>query len=78
MRAEMGTEPVAICVVTGKRTVFGRNIRHKHTGRWQRKAHKTSRTFKPNLQKKTVIIDGEKVRVTISARGLRTLTKNMT
>lgn len=68
---------MAVCIVTGKRTTFGRNIRHKHTGRWQRKAHKTSRTFKPNIQKKRVTIDGKTVRVNISARGLRTLTKSM-
>lgn len=67
---------MAVCVVTGKRVTFGRNIRHKSSGRWERKAHATSRTFKPNLQRKRVVINGKKVRVYISARGLRTLTKN--
>ncbi len=48
------TDPVAACQLCGKHTMFGRNIRHKSTGRWQRKAHKTSRTFEPNLHKQRV------------------------
>ena len=45
------------CQVCEKHTVFGRNIRHKHSGRWRRKAPRTSRTFKPNVQRRKVTVD---------------------
>ena len=63
------------CEVCGKKTAFGRNIRHKSSGRWQRKAHKTSRTFQANLQKQVVEIDGERKRRVICTRCLRTQMK---
>ncbi|MDP3768423.1 MAG: bL28 family ribosomal protein, partial [Dehalococcoidia bacterium] len=44
----------ARCDLCGKGTAFGRNIRHKSTGRWQRKASRTNRLFKPNLQRQRV------------------------
>jgi large subunit ribosomal protein L28 len=57
--------------------MFGRNIRHKSTGRWQRKAHKTSRTFEPNLHKQRVEQNGKMVSMTICTRCLRTQTKSV-
>jgi large subunit ribosomal protein L28 len=65
-----------MCQVCGKHTTFGRNIRHKASGRWQRKAHKTSRTFEPNLHKQRVVQNGEVNRITICTRCLRTQTKS--
>jgi large subunit ribosomal protein L28 len=57
--------------------MFGRNIRHKSTGRWQRKAHKTSRTFEPNLHKQRVLQpDGSSQTMVICTRCLRTVTKS--
>jgi large subunit ribosomal protein L28 len=56
--------------------MFGRNIRHKSTGRWQRKAHKTSRTFEPNIHKQRVEQNGKMVSMTICTRCLRTQTKS--
>ena len=56
--------------------MFGRNIRHKSTGRWQRKAHKTSRTFEPNIHKQRVMQDGKMVSMAICTRCLRTQTKS--
>jgi large subunit ribosomal protein L28 len=56
--------------------MFGRNIRHKSTGRWQRKAHKTSRTFEPNIHKQRVEQNGKMVSMTICTRCLRTRTKS--
>ena len=67
---------MAACQVCGKHTMFGRNIRHKSTGRWQRKAHKTSRTFEPNLHKQRVEQGGKMVSMTICTRCLRTQTKS--
>lgn len=37
--------------------------------------HKTRRAFKPNLQKKTVVLNGKKVTLNVSAAGIRTLKK---
>ncbi len=57
--------------------MFGRNIRHKSTGRWQRKAHKTSRTFEPNVHKQHVLRNGTMVKMNICTRCLRTQTKSI-
>ena len=64
-----------LCEVCGKHTVFGRRIRHKHSGRWNRKAPKTSRTFKPNISRRRFKIDGKTVRINICTRCLRTMLK---
>jgi large subunit ribosomal protein L28 len=66
---------MARCHVCGKGTTFGRNIRHKHSGRWERKAPKTNRPFRANVQKKTFVIDGQAVRLNICTRCLRTQLK---
>jgi large subunit ribosomal protein L28 len=63
------------CEVCGKSTTFGRNIRHKHSGKWERKAHKTSRTFRANLHRGVVEIDGVRKRRVICTRCLRTQMK---
>jgi len=56
-------------MITGKKTVSGNNVSHS-------KRH-TKRTFKPNLQNKTLInpATGRPIKMTVSARGLRTLKK---
>ncbi len=66
---------MAKCDVCGKGTSFGRNIRHKHSGRWERRAPKTNRTFKANVQKKTFVIDGQRLRLNVCTRCLRTQLK---
>ncbi len=66
---------MAKCDVCGKHTAFGRNIRHKHSGRWERKAPRTNRTFKANIQNKTFILGGVPVRVKICTRCLRSTLK---
>ena len=63
------------CDVCGKHTMFGNNIRHRHSGRWERKAHKTNRTFRPNVHKQRVITAEGTVRLNICTRCLRTATK---
>ncbi len=65
----------AQCVLCEKKTTFGRNIRHKHSGRWQRKAHKTNRTFKPNLHTQVIWREGRRVRLRLCTRCLRSETK---
>jgi large subunit ribosomal protein L28 len=66
---------VARCDLCGKTTTYGRNIRHKHSGRWERKAPKTNRTFKANVQNKTLVVQGVPLRVKICTRCLRTTLK---
>jgi large subunit ribosomal protein L28 len=67
---------MASCDVCGKHTGFGRNIRHKHSGRWERKAPRTNRTFKANVQNKTFVINGVPLRLKICTRCIRNTTKN--
>ncbi len=55
------------CEVTGKGKQFGHNVSFSQ--------RKTKRTWKPNLQKKTFIVDGKKVTMKLSAQGIRTLKK---
>ncbi len=61
----------ARCDSCGKGTTFGRNIRHKSTGRWQRKAARTRREFKPNLHQHVVWRGGRRVTLTLCSRCLR-------
>jgi len=66
---------MARCAICGKGTIFGRNIRHRHAGRWERRAPKTNRIFRANIQKRTVTIDGQPMRIAICTRCLRTQLK---
>ena len=66
---------MAKCDLCGKTTAYGRNIRHKHSGRWERKAPKTNRTFKANVQNKTLVVNGISLRFKICTRCLRTTLK---
>jgi ribosomal protein L28 len=54
---------------------FGRHIRHKHSGRWERKAPKKSRLFEQNAHVKRLFIDGKWVRMKVTTRDMRTLLK---
>ncbi|PZC41129.1 MAG: large subunit ribosomal protein L28 [Chloroflexi bacterium] len=65
------------CDLCEKVLLFGRNIRHKHSGRWERKAPKTSRKFRPNVQSKKMIIDGKLQRINICTRCIRTQMKKI-
>ncbi|MBI1886105.1 MAG: 50S ribosomal protein L28 [Chloroflexi bacterium] len=66
---------MARCDICGKGTVYGRNIRHRHAGRWERRAPKTNRVFRANVQKKTIVLNGERVQANVCTRCLRTLLK---
>jgi large subunit ribosomal protein L28 len=50
---------------TGKQ--FGHNVSFS--------LRRTKRVFKPNLQKKTFVVDGQKVTMTLSTQAIRTLKK---
>lgn len=52
-----------ICDKCGKDTIVGRSQQHKRGvagKRWKKRAQKTPRTFKPNLQKIAVAVNGIK------------------
>ena len=57
----------ARCEVTGKGKQFGHNVSFS--------LRRTKRVFKPNLQKKTFVVDGQKVTLTMSTQAIRTLKK---
>ncbi len=58
---------MAKCANCGKATTFGQNRP------WSKKA--TKRTFKPNLQKVSVMEQGKSVKKTLCTRCIRTMVK---
>ncbi len=58
---------MAICEISGKSKMYGHNVSFSQ--------RKTRKVFKPNVQKKTMIIDGRKQKVNVSTSALRTLKK---
>ena len=57
----------ARCELTGKGKQYGHNVGFS--------LRRTKRVFKPNLQKKTFLVDGQKVTMTLSTQAIRTLRK---
>ncbi|OGL34265.1 50S ribosomal protein L28 [Candidatus Saccharibacteria bacterium RIFCSPHIGHO2_12_FULL_42_8] len=57
----------ARCELTGKGKQHGHNVSFS--------LRRTKRVFKPNLQKKSFVLDGKKVTMTISTQAIRTLKK---
>lgn len=57
----------ARCELTGKGKQFGHNVSFS--------LRRTKRVFKPNLQKKTFVVDGKKVTMILSTQAIRTLKK---
>ncbi|HEX3081653.1 MAG TPA: 50S ribosomal protein L28 [Candidatus Saccharimonadia bacterium] len=55
------------CDITGKGKQFGKNVPFSQK--------KTQKVWKPNLQPKTLIINGQKVRLKLAASTIRTLKK---
>ena len=58
---------MAVCDITGKGKVYGHNVSFSQ--------RKTRKVFKPNVQKKTLILNGKKIKANVSASALRTLKK---
>lgn len=56
-----------ICEITGKGKQYGSNVSFSQ--------RHTKKVWKPNLQTKTVVVDGKKVQLKISTRAIRTLKK---
>jgi len=55
------------CELTGKGKQYGHNVSFS--------LRRTKKVWKPNLQTKTVIVDGKKVKLKVSASAIRTLKK---
>jgi large subunit ribosomal protein L28 len=58
---------MAKCEICGKGPMFGHSVSHSKRS--------TKRVFRPNVQRKRVMIDGEYRRVHICTRCLRTLSR---
>jgi len=58
---------MAVCEISGKGKMYGHNVSFSQ--------RKTRKVFKPNIQKRTLVVDGKKVRVNIATSTLRTLKK---
>ncbi len=58
---------MAICEISGKGKMYGHNVSFSQ--------RKTRKVFKPNIQKKTMIVDGRKQKVNVSTSALRTMKK---
>src|SRR6266702_3542169 len=55
------------CDLTGKGKQFGNNVSFSQ--------RHTKKVWKPNLQNKTIVVDGKKVTMKISTQAIRTLKK---
>lgn len=53
------------CEITGKGKQFGNNVSFSQ--------RRTRKSWDANIQKKTLVVDGKKIRVKISTSALRTL-----
>ncbi len=51
------------CDICGKGVMVGHNVRHTHSGQWEKRATKTRRVFLPNVQTGKVMINGVSKRV---------------
>lgn len=55
------------CDITGKGKQYGNNVSFS--------MRHTKKVWKPNLQSKTVMVDGKKVKLKVSTQAIRTLKK---
>jgi len=56
-----------ICDITGKGKQYGNNVSFSQ--------RHTKKVWKPNLQSKTIIVDGKKIKLRVSTQAIRTLKK---
>lgn len=62
-RIKGGKDMSKVCFVTGRKSRSGNNRSHA--------LNYTKRTFKPNLQKVRILVDGKPKKVWVSARALK-------
>ncbi len=58
---------MAVCELSGKGKMYGHNVSFSQ--------RKTRKVFKPNIQKKTINVNGQKVKVNVATSTLRTMKK---
>ena len=58
---------MAVCEISGKGKMYGHNVSFSQ--------RKTRKVFKPNVQKRTLVVDGKKVKINVATSTLRTLKK---
>jgi len=56
-----------ICDITGKGKQYGNNVSFSQ--------RHTKKVWKPNLQTKTIVVDGKKTKLKLSTQAIRTLKK---
>jgi large subunit ribosomal protein L28 len=65
-----------VCYFTGKKTSFGNQVTHRGKAKYlggvgTKVTGITARKFRPNIQKVRAVIDGQIVRVKVSAKAIR-------
>jgi len=65
-----------VCYFTGKKTTFGNQITHRGKAKYlggvgTKVTGVTARTFKPNIQKVRAVVDGQIVRIKVSAKAIK-------
>lgn len=69
------------CFHCGKTTIFGRSHTHHRGvagGRWKKRAPKTQKIFKPNLQKIAIMLKGKSETVRLCTKCIKRIRKDMT
>jgi large subunit ribosomal protein L28 len=67
-----------ICEICGKQTVVGGSQKHRRGvagKRWRKRAQRTPRVFKPNLQTVTVKLNGDKKQMRLCAKCVKRIKK---
>lgn len=68
-----------VCEICDKSTVVGRSQKHKRGvagKRWRKRAQATRRVFRPNLQRVTLTISGERKKMRICTKCLKKIKKD--
>ncbi len=65
-----------VCYFTGKKTTFGNQITHRGKAKYlggvgTKVTGVTARKFKPNIQRVRAVIDGQIVRIKVSAKAIK-------
>jgi large subunit ribosomal protein L28 len=65
-----------VCYFTGKKTSFGKKVTHRGKAKYlggvgTKITGISSRKFKPNIQKVRAVVDGQVVRIKVSAKAIR-------
>lgn len=68
------------CYHCGKTIIFGHSHTHKRGvagGRWKKRAPKTRKIFRPNLQKVEIMEAGKKLRVNLCTKCIKRVKKDL-